>query len=299
MNAATDGTAGSGTRACHCPCGADRFVFVHEYTEPPAGEVRFRFTAPGAYRRSLLRCEACGHFVSVLHGGDHGSLYEHDYVDATYGPDGIGAAFARITALPDDQSDNAGRVARVVEFAATHFAGRDVTWRRSVLDVGSGLCVFLSRMRERGWDCTALDPDARAVRHARERVGVDAIHGHFLTVPVSRAFDVVTFNKVLEHVPEPASMLSRARLHLASGGFVYVEVPDGARAIADGPEREEFFVDHLHVFSEVSLSLLVERSGFVVERIGALREPSGKYTLCAFLTPAEAQGNHGKDNPSV
>jgi hypothetical protein len=97
----------------HCPCGADRFVSVHEYTAPPDGEVRFRLRTGEAYRRSLLRCDACGHFVSILHDGDHEHLYEREYVDATYGADGIATAFERITAIPESRSDNAGRVERV------------------------------------------------------------------------------------------------------------------------------------------------------------------------------------------
>ena len=67
-------------------------------------------------------------------------------------------------------------------------------------------------------------------------------------------------------------------------GLVYVELPDAEGAGADGPEREEFFIEHLHVFSMASLCLLAARAGFQVRSAVRLREPSTKYTLAAFLT---------------
>jgi hypothetical protein len=89
---------------------------------------------------------------------------------------------------------------------------------------------------------------------------------------------------VLEHVPEPVPMLARAGAWLAPGGFVYVEVPDGEAAARDGAGREEFFIDHWHAFSAASLAMLASRAGFHAAAIERLREPSGKFTLRAFLT---------------
>jgi len=107
-------------------------------------------------------------------------------------------------------------------------------------------------------------------------------------------FDAVTFNKVLEHVEDPVGMLARSRRHVATGGFVYIELPDGEAAVAQGPEREEFFIDHPHVFSAASLMLLASRAGFSVTACARLQEPSTKYTLYAFLSPdACARGESG------
>ena len=52
-----------------------------------------------------------------------------------------------------------------------------------------------------------------------------------------------------------------------------------------GAGREEFFVEHHHVFSPASIALLAMRSGFRVISIERLQEPSEKYTLRAFLVP--------------
>jgi len=52
---------------------------------------------------------------------------------------------------------------------------------------------------------------------------------------------------------------------------VYVEVPD-VGAAAEGPHREEFFVEHHHVFSPMSLAMLVDRVGLSVMALERLRD---------------------------
>lgn len=265
--------------AAQCLCGSRGFGTVFEYREPPLGEVRFPLR--GEYRRRIVRCRQCGHFLSQ-HDMDMSGLYSGPYVEATYGADGMRKAFDRITALPPEKSDNAGRVARVVEYARRHFGAAK---KLSVLDVGSGLCVFLHRLKaQTGWHCTALDPDARAAAHARDVVGVEAITGDFMQMQPQARYDLVTFNKVLEHVLDPVAMLARSADYLVTGGAVYLEVPDGEAAIEGGPSREEFFIDHHHVFSPKSVGVLTARAGFALLASERLREASSKFTLRAFVT---------------
>jgi 2-polyprenyl-3-methyl-5-hydroxy-6-metoxy-1,4-benzoquinol methylase len=138
-------------------------------------------------------------------------------------------------------------------------------------------------MKLQGWLATALDPDPRAVEHARQTAGVEAVCGHFPGARLDGKFDLVTFNKVLEHVEDPVAMLAASGPLVAEDGFVYVEVPDGEAAAAEGPGREEFFIEHHHAFSAASLVLLAARAGFRVREMERLREPSGKFTLRGFL----------------
>lgn len=260
-------------------CGADRRTTVHVYDEAPAGEVRFQ--VDGRYRRELRRCLDDGHVVSA-HAMDLSGLYEGAYVDATYGQEGMRRTFDRVSALPPGQSDNAGRVRRLDE-QATARLGR----RGRVLDVGSGTGVFPAAMQRAGWEVLASDPDARAVEHLREVAGVEAVQADALATDLGSlgAWDLVTFNKVLEHVIDPIAALTRAAGILTPEGMVYVEVPDAA-AVAEGYGREEFFIEHHHVFTPESARLLALRSGLEVVDLEQLREPSSKYTIRLLLSPA-------------
>lgn len=262
-------------------CAAGDFERWHRYDAAPEGEVRFAFSATERYERTLFRCQRCGHFLSV-HDMQDEALYAAEYVDATY-REGLRRAFDRIIDLPPESSDNTARVRRVLRFAVEHMRPHQ-DGRPSVLDVGSGLCVFLHRMKEAGWKGVAIDQDERQIAHAREVVGVHAVRADLMDGPTLGQFDMITFNKVLEHVRDPIALLARAVDHLAPRGAVYVELPDGEVAALEGPGREEFFIDHHHIFSAASVALLARRAGFTVIELERLREPSGKYTLRAFLS---------------
>lgn len=267
----------------NCACGEQNRVLAFQYDAPPEGEARFQFE--GAYTRRYEACRICGHFFGA-HDFDLSKLYEGAYVDATYqSSEGIAKVFNRIVSLPPERSDNAGRSARIDAFAKRRYGSSK---SRTLLDVGAGLGVFPYAMRNLGWNVTALDPDSRAAQHIETTIGVSTIVGDFLKVETERVgqYDAITFNKVLEHIEDPTSFLDRARSLLKPQGFIYIEVPDVAAA-AEGPGREEFFIDHHHVFSLSSLTHLIEIAKLEVIRIERIREPSTKFTLFAF---AQAKG---------
>jgi SAM-dependent methyltransferase len=212
------------------------------------------------------------------------TLYAADYVDKTYGgSDGVRQAYKRIMGLDPDKSDNVGRVDRIVQFAQQHFENET---NLKVLDIGSGLGVFLGRVRQiTNWICTALEPDRRLAEHAEQALDVEAIREDYRKLEWDRKFDIICLNKVLEHIEEPLDLLERCRRDLAPGGFLYLELPDGEAAMedVDGYGREEFFVEHHHIFSMASMQLLISKAGFLSIRLERLREPSTKYTLRSFL----------------
>ena len=286
-----------------CFCGGAAWQPAFSLSAPPDGETRFDLPVD-AYHREFCQCPRCGH----LHGRhriDLGFLYDGAYVDATYGDyDGIARTFDRIVGLPPDRSDNAGRVARIEAFAGQGvFAGcgalagcgtlagrsgleRDGP-RPRLLDIGAGLGVFPHAMASRGWEVSAIDPDPRAARHMRERLGLTVIESDIFDIRAESIgpFDAVTLNKVLEHVVEPVDLLRRAAGFLNENGFVYFEVPDGPGALREGVHREEFFIEHHHAFSEESARHLARTAGLVPVESQALVEPSGKYTITVFARP--------------
>jgi len=79
-----------------------------------------------------------------------------------------------------------------------------------------------------------------------------------------------------------------ARAGLAD--LVYLELPDAEGAGDVGPLREEFFIEHHHVFSYASAALLATRAGFDLLAIERLREPSTKYTIRVFAAPRSDTG---------
>jgi len=263
-----------------CLCGGQRFDLAWTYDTPPEGETRFP-DLDGRYHREVWRCTACGHHL-IDPGVELEELYTGGYAEATYG-DRMRETFERITALPPEKSDNHGRVKRITAFAEEWLWVPDAEGRRPrALDVGSGLAVFPWALAGEGWSVTALDPDPRQAELARTLACVPTVCADFMTADGLGKFDLITLNKVLEHVPDPTMMLTRTTSLLEVGGMVYIEVPDGEAAAEDGPGREEFFIEHLHAFSLTSVGLMIASSGLAALRVERLREPSGKYTIVAF-----------------
>lgn len=261
-------------------CGNDNFHNVFQFTEPPAIETRYSALSEVIYYRETWQCKSCLHFFA-LQEMDLSAIYSGDYVSATYKDKaGVQATFNKIISLPTDKSDNTGRVARINEFAKKYWGGFE---NKTLLDIGSGLGVFPYLMKKNNWQVTALDPDQRAAEHIKDSVQVETICGDFFEVDSALKYDLVTFNKVLEHVKDPIAMLSKSKENLAENGLVYLEVPDGEIAELDGKEREEFTIDHLYIFSFISLAITAEKAGFYPVLIERLKEPSTKYTLRAFL----------------
>jgi SAM-dependent methyltransferase len=268
-----------------CPCAGKFLTAAADYDAPPPGETRFDIGAQ-PYKRAYDRCDLCGHWYG-RHAIDLSRLYDRAYVDGTYGgAEGMRQKFETIMALPVERSDNRQRVARIRSFAAAH--GIAEAGRPRLLDVGAGLGVFPAAMAAAGWDVMALEPDPRTVEHLQRVAGVCARPQELLTLDpaVEGGFDAITFNKVLEHVEDPLPLLAAAMTLVGPRGFVYVEAPDVAAA-SEGAGREEFFLEHHHVFSPASLGMLGERAGLSVIEIERLREPSTKFTLRAFFTRLE------------
>lgn len=255
-------------------CKAENMTILFEYDKPPEGEITVDI-GDQTYRRVVYQCQSCGHCEnSFEHELD---LYSEAYTNAVYGDlDGLLKSFERVRQLSAAESDNLGRVT-YLDRAIKNYS--DFNYETNILDVGAGMGIFVYEMSRLGYRCTAIDPDARNVLHISDNIGIRAIHGDYLKLELDDIFDVVTFNKVLEHVPEPSDLLEMSKYNLKNNGLLYVEVPDAEQAMKYGTDREEFFIDHFHIFSMESASRLLTDAGFTVQDQTRLHEPSGKFTL--------------------
>jgi 2-polyprenyl-3-methyl-5-hydroxy-6-metoxy-1,4-benzoquinol methylase len=145
-----------------------------------------------------------------------------------------------------------------------------------LLEYGCGCGWYGHRMRQFGWDVTAMDFSADACAAAR-RFGLKTVVG---TLPhpeiAPESFDVVTMGAVLEHVHWPHRVIGAAAAALRPGGSLVVSVPNlaswGFRAF--GPDWWGLQLPHhlLH-FTPQTLARLLESHGLRVERLRLLRKP--------------------------
>jgi 2-polyprenyl-3-methyl-5-hydroxy-6-metoxy-1,4-benzoquinol methylase len=154
-----------------------------------------------------------------------------------------------------------------------------------LLDVGSAHGWFLEEAASRGVEATGAEPEEDVAAGPLSR-GLDVRVGFFPDVlDKGETFDIITFNDVLEHIPDARAVLAASATALRPGGVLSVNIPnaDGlgyrvataaARAGARGP-FERFWQHglpspHVHYFTRAGLRRLVDESGFAVEGLGAL-----------------------------
>ncbi len=146
-----------------------------------------------------------------------------------------------------------------------------------LLDVGCGYGWFLQLAKARGWVVVGVDYSAEAVRHARERLGVDARCGQLQALGFpGGAFDLVTLWNVLEFVPDPVPFLREVHRVLAPSGTLFIRTQNYLfQRLAFGltdwllrPDRPyRTFVFHANSFSPAPLRLLLGRTSFRLLRL--------------------------------
>lgn len=262
-------------------CGKSDYRLIQQVEQKPVGETDYGIS-PHRYYREICQCNHCGVYFNRRADLFAADFYQGQYNDAIQSGS-LERRFSKITKLPFSNSDNKNRVLRIVNYL---YSNDYVPAQMKVLDVGSGTCVFLFEMNKFGFDTYCIDPDPVAIKHALDRAGVaGAEAGAFETYETEQKFDLITFNKVLEHVETPVVSLLKAKTMLASNGLVYVELPDG-EPTPEGPamiDRSEFYIDHHTTFNSRSFQFLASSAGLTVHDLSQITDPSGKHTIYGFL----------------
>ena len=179
---------------------------------------------------------------------------------------------------------------------------RDLPRGARVLEVGAGDGRFVSRLRAAGFEATGIEPSEGGVRMARAR-GARVERAALEEVDLEPAsLDAAIAWHVLEHLDDPAEALARIGAWLRPGGRVVVACPNLASLQARIGGDRWFHQDvprHRTHFTATGLRLLLERSGFRLERVSHLlveQNPLGMWqTLLNRITRAARRGVPGAE----
>ncbi len=138
---------------------------------------------------------------------------------------------------------------------------------RRLVDVGCGTGVFLAAARRAGWDVQGVEVSQYAAQVARDRGLVVDERGVEHMQLAESYYDCVTLWDVLEHLPNPASVLRTAGQALRRGGVLALSTGDVTSLCArlSGRRWHLFNLpEHLFFFSPAALRRLLERAGLRV-----------------------------------
>ncbi len=177
-----------------------------------------------------------------------------------------------------------------------HFGGRKL----KVLDIGCAAGFFLQVMREKGHDVYGVELSAPIATHAIEMLGAERVHIGTLESVAGRpgfargTFDLVTLWDVVEHVPDPQTLLRGARSMLQDDGFLVLETQNVASCFARllGSRWQHYkHQEHLYHFDPTTIRVLLAQSGFDVVRLTP--RASGKFVSFGFLRERAARLHPG------
>lgn len=242
---------------------ADRGVDLRNASLPVSGD-----TAPDACpvcgkplvrgrRTWYRRCPACHFLASELHVTINGAL------------DGHIEEGEREKGLFTLRQAN---FVRILDRMESCLGGRP----GSLLEVGCAHGWFMEAAETRGYSTTGLEPDKKF--HARAGSGgLNIIKGYFPgDLGPDAKFDVIVFNDVFEHLPNPHEAMGSIAERLNSGGALVINIPNSegffyrTASMLDvlgipGPLRRMWQVNfpspHISYFNPASLARLAGRSG--------------------------------------
>lgn len=242
------------------------------------------------YKRIWVQCEDCGIAVNRMTKASQEAInnVESSYYEIDLGDESeLQKKYDYVMNLPEQKSDNAGRVKRILEYLKGQFKDFDTL---DICDVGSGLGVFPSKLMEvsdmygfENVNVVAIEPDPISFSFLQKSNRFPVINGFFPDAVKGNTFDLVTLNKVLEHISNPVEVVKSIAGHIKpEKGLAYIEVPCISNIWKKPPYDGSLGALHYNLYSINSLSLMIETAGLTTVLAERIIEPSGKITVYAI-----------------
>ncbi len=237
------------------------------------------------YARQWVECSHCGAVTNQLPQDSASKLdvLRTSYYEVDFANSDIGEKYRKVMSMPATQSDNAGRVLRIIEFLRQWLP--DVKAPKA-LDIGAGTGVFLSRFLDKTaptWQGVGIEPDPHAATHLRSLNKFEVFEGLYQGQSQFSNFALVTLNKVLEHISNPVPLLKQVTNALSlTGSILYVELPDKLTIQHRPPQDNILGALHCHLYDPQSLGYLFRQCGLETLKIERIVEPSEKITVFGF-----------------
>jgi 2-polyprenyl-3-methyl-5-hydroxy-6-metoxy-1,4-benzoquinol methylase len=139
-----------------------------------------------------------------------------------------------------------------------------------MLEIGCASGGFMKDMAAAGWQVEGIEFSGTAAAAARAKGLLVHTGSVESTAEVGAPFDLVVGWMVVEHLHEPVAALSKLARWTRPGGWLAISVPNAAAAdfeLFKGAGYALHLPNHLYHFNPSTLSLVLERSGWKMERV--------------------------------
>jgi len=139
-----------------------------------------------------------------------------------------------------------------------------------MLEIGCASGAFMVEMATKGWCVEGIEFSASAAANARKN-GLSVHAGSVESAPdYSEPFELVVGWMVVEHLHDPIRALSKLAHWTKPGGWLVISVPNAASSefmLFKDAGYALHVPNHLYHFSPSTLSVLLEKCGWKMERV--------------------------------
>lgn len=263
-----------------CPlCGSDASQVVCDCSNVPPSP--HQNTLPGLIHRctscQFLYKETTQHSLDALE-----EIYQFTVED-------VSDYFDPVLKGYDLESAEMRLYSRVLE-ALRHRIGPTTDGEQRLLDVGCGTGALLDRSRAFGFTPYGVELNPHCAEYAREAFGLPVVAGELsLKHFEPQSFDAITMMDLIEHVPDPLTLLNTAWQLLKPGGLLAVYTPNHRSIIAQSalalcratggrlctPAYTLFGTMHVCFFDHQTLSTALQRTGYTIDVVHRIKYDPG------------------------
>ena len=249
----------------------NKLKLVKIYIKPQKNEKIF--TDYKKFKKEIFKCNLCDHhFIHSYNYNLNDSIYKNSYGLRAYG--NLTKQFKKIISLKKGESTNFYRKKFILEKL-------NIKKKSKLLDYGSGLGIFPYSIKD---NCNCFFYEKNKVTR---NFCIKYLKLNFLSLNKLKKnyFDFITCNKVLEHLnfDDILKTLKIFKKVLKNKGKIYLELPS-TDAVEEGYKRQEFFSEHINVFSKKSSFIFFSKQGFNIDKLISIKEIGNKYTLRIILS---------------
>lgn len=248
---------------------------IKQFLYPPTGVKHYGIKVDSKIGYDIIECEVCGfkHVIPIPTPEELHTLYKDEFYS---------------TEKPKYFKD----VEEDVEWWEMTYRNYYQTFERycklemrRLLEIGSGPGYFLKCGKELGWDVVGFEPSKQAYEYST-KFGLEIVNDFFSKNSVVEygKFDVVYMNTVIEHLPDPISLLKIAKDVLNPNGIICIIAPNDYNPLQNilryDLDYDPWWVvpqHHINYFDFVSIERVLEKLGFEI------MESTGTFPMEFFL----------------
>ncbi len=141
---------------------------------------------------------------------------------------------------------------------------------KRLLDFGCGVAGFLLKAQNSAASVSGVEPEKRLRNHFSNNQL--KVYPSLNDLGTDEKYELITAFHVIEHIPNPISILKSLKKNLVGGGEIIIEVPssnDALLSLYDSIPFSEFtyWSCHLFLFNQTTLSMLAKKAGLKVNFI--------------------------------